>query len=282
MPRSIKIGLVERNRASGELALSTQARLLDVSRSSLYYRKVSVSPQEVELKHKIDEIFTAHPYYGSRRITQQLRRDGLFVNRKAIQGHMREMGLEAIAPGPNLSKRNLAHRVFPYLLRGVEAAHCNHVFGIDITYIRLKKSWMYLVAVLDWYSRYVVSWELDQTLEIEFVLAAVNRALKQAVPVIFNSDQGSHFTSPQYTEIVLASGAKVSMDGKGRALDNIFTERLWRTIKYEDVFIQDYTTPKEVRLGLGKYLQFYNEGRLHQSLDYRTPAEVYFEIRAAH
>ena len=170
LPRSIKIGLVERDRASGELALSTQARLLDVSRSSLYYRKVSVSQQEVELKHKIDEIFTAHPYYGSRRITQQLRRDGLFVNRKAIQGHMRQMGLEAIAPGPNLSKRNLAHRVFPYLLRGVEAAHCNHIFGIDITYIRLKKSWMYLVAVLDWYSRYVVSWELvESSIESELI-----------------------------------------------------------------------------------------------------------------
>ena len=168
------MGLVERNRERGELPLSTQAVLLDVSRSSLYYRKVAVSQAEVELKHKIDEIFTAHPYYGSRRkITQQLRRGGLLVNRKAVQGHMREMGLEAIYPGPNLSKRNLAHRVFPYLLRGVEAAHCNHIFGIDITYIRLKKSWMYLVAVLDWYSRYVISWELDQTLEIEFVLAAV-------------------------------------------------------------------------------------------------------------
>ncbi len=279
LPRPLRVGLVER--ANSSLALATQAQLLDLSRSSLYYRPAAPSEQEIELKHRIDAIFTDQPYYGSRKITWQLRREGRRVNRKAIQRHMREMGLEAIAPGPNLSRRNHQHRIYPYLLRGVEAAYSNHIFGIDITYIRLQKGWMYLVAVLDWYSRYVVSWELDQTLEIEFVLAAVERALKVAVPAIFNSDQGSHFTSPQYTGLVLASGARVSMDGKGRALDNIFTERLWRTIKYENVFLQDYSSPKEARQGLSQYLQFYNEGRIHQALDYRTPAEVYFEISPA-
>ncbi len=187
------------------------------------------------------------------------------------------MGLEAIYPGPNLSKRNLAHKIFPYLLRGVAASYPNHVWGLDITYIRLKKSWLYLVAVLDWYSRYVISWELSSTLEQPFVTAAVTRALQTVHPVIFNSDQGSHFTSPQYTELVLSAGSKISMDGRGRALDNIFTERLWQTIKYENVFLADYKTEDEARQGLSEYLDFYDNKRPHQSLSYRTSAQLYFE-----
>jgi putative transposase len=241
----------------------------------LYYTPVAPPPEEVALKHRIDEIYTERPYYGVRRITAQLRREGMMVNHKAVARHMREMGLAALCPGPNLSKRAHQAAIYPYLLRDVRAERPNHVWGIDITYVRLRGGWMYLVAVLDWFSRYVLSWELDQSLAQSFVMAAVRHALAQATPLIWNSDQGSHFTSPQYTSVLLAAGVQISMDGRGRALDNIFTERLWRTVKWEEVYLQDYTTPREARLGLTRYLQFYNHERLHQALGYRTPAEVY-------
>ena len=198
------------------------------------------------------------------------------INRKTVQRYMREMGISGICPGPNLSKRNLQHKIYPYLLRNVTSSYPNHIWGIDITYIRLVGGWMYLVAVLDWYLRYVVSWELDQTLEMPFVLKAVERALTQASPTIWNSDQGSHFTSPQYIERLSAANVQISMDGKGRALDNIFTERLWRTIKYEEVYLYDYASPKEARSGLTRYMDFYNLERPHQALKYRTPAEMYY------
>jgi putative transposase len=259
-----------------ELPLNVQADLLSLSRSGLYYQPVSPSAEEVALKHRIDEIYTAWPFYGSRRITAQLRRDGRTINRKAVQRHMHEMGIAGICPGPNLSKRNLEHRVYPYLLRQLSAAYPNHVWGIDITYIRLQHGWLYLVAVLDWFSRYVVSWQLDETLDIDFVLVAVDQALVHHKPVIWNSDQGSHFTSLQYTQRLLAAEVQISMDGKGRALDNIFTERLWRTVKYEEVYLHDYQTPKQARTGLITYFDFYNFRRPHQALDYLTPAEVFF------
>jgi putative transposase len=256
--------------------LSVQADLLSLSRSSLYYQPVPPSTEEVALKHRIDELYTAYPFYGSRRITAQLRREGQVINRKAVQRHMRQMGIMGICPGPNLSRRNQEHRVYPYLLRQVTAAAPNHVWGIDITYIRLVKGWLYLVAVLDWFSRYVVSWQLDETLDIDFVLMAVDCALAQYQPVIWNSDQGSHFTSPQYIQRLLAANVQISMDGKGRALDNIFTERLWRTVKYEEVYLHDYQTPKQARIGLTDYFDFYNYRRPHQALSYSTPAEVFF------
>ena len=233
------------------------------------------SPAEIALKHRIDATYTAHPYYGSRRITVELRRDGLQVNRKGVQRHMREMGLVGVCPGPNLSKRALQHQVYPYLLGSIRAAYPNHIWGIDVTYVRLRAGWMYLVAILDWFSRYVVEWELDQTLEIGFVLTAVDRALDRVAPVIWNSDQGSHFTSPQYLARLQARDVQISMDGKGRALDNVFTERLWRTVKYENVYLADYASPKAAREGLAQYLAFYNGERPHQALGYRTPAEVY-------
>lgn len=233
------------------------------------------------LTHRIDELYTAYPFYGSRRIAAQLRREGREANRKAVQRHMREMGIAGIAPGPNASRRTPAHPVYPYLLGSVASAYPDHVWGIDITYIRLQGGWMYLVAVLDWYSRYVVAWELDQTLELPFVLRAARRALAGAAPAIWNSDQGSHFTSPQYTEILQQARVRISMDGKGRALDNIFTERLWRTVKYEEVYLHSYTSPREARQGLTRYLDFYNHGRLHQALAYRTPAEVYHDPHPA-
>lgn len=230
---------------------------------------------EIALKHRIDEIYTQYPFYGSRRIREQLCRDGWQINRKAVQRHMREMRLEAIYPGRNLSKRRQQDQIYPYLLSGLAITRPNQVWGIDITYVRLHQGWMYLVAILDWYARYVVSWELDQTLEMPFVLTAVEQALASASPVILNSDQGSHFTSPQYTTLLKAHAVQISMDGKGRALDNIFTERLWRTVKYENIYLQDYQSPREARQGIKDYLTYYNQQRPHQSLGYQTPAEVY-------
>ncbi len=235
-----------------------------------------ISAEELALKHAIDEIYTAHPYYGSRRITEHLHKyQKMMVARETVQRHMREMGIAGICPGPNLSKRNAEHKIYPYLLRHVTAGYANHVWGIDITYIRLRGGWLYLVAVLDWYSRYVISWELDQTLEMPFMLAAVQQALSPARPVIWNSDQGSHFTSPQYTQLLLDAGVQISMDGRGRALDNVFTERLWRTIKYEEVYLKEYVSPRDARRSLAEYLDFYNYRRLHQALDYQTPAGLY-------
>ncbi len=256
--------------------MRVQVELLSVNRSTVYYHPQPPSAAEVQLKHRIDEIYTQCPFYGSRKITEQLQLDGVEVNRKAVQRHMREMGIAGICPGPNLSKRTQKEGIFPYLLRHTTSQYPNHVWGLDITYIRLKASWMYLVAVLDWYSRYVISWELDQTLELPFVLVALERALAQATPTICNSDQGSHFTSPQYRQLLQAAGVQISMDGKGRALDNIFTERLWRTVKYEEVYLHDYGSPKEARQQLRDYFQFYNHRRLHQALDYRVPATMYF------
>ena len=266
--------LVERE--NRELPLILQAELLSLSRSSLYYRGAAPSLEEVKVKHRIDEIYTQYPFYGSRRMCVQLQREGWLINRKAVQRQMREMGIEGIAPGPNLSRRNLEHRIYPYLLRGLKINRPNQVWGIDITYIRLAAGWLYLVGVIDWYSRYLLSWELDAGLEMPFVIRAVESALAQAKPEIWNSDQGSHFTSEVYLDLLRQAEVQISMDGKGRALDNIITERLWRTIKYEEVYLHDYANPKEARERLRSYLRFYNHERPHQSLDYRTPAELYF------
>lgn len=258
------------------LTVREQANLLTLSRRSVYYRSTAPTTEEVTIKHAIDTIYTDQPSYGSRRIAVILERDHqLIVNRKAVQRHMREMGIAGISPGPNLSRRNPEHQVYPYLLRNLVAARPNHVWSIDITYIRLVSGWMYLVAVLDLYARYVVSWALDDTLEQPFVLDAVNRALSVATPQIWNSDQGSHFTSPQYTHLLAAAGVQISMDGKGRALDNIFIERLWRSVKYEHVYLNEYGSPREARIGLRQYLTHYNERRPHSSLAYQTPEVVY-------
>jgi putative transposase len=234
------------------------------------------SAEEIALKHRIDELYTLRPYYGSRRITATLCREGWQLNRKAVQRHMREMGIAGISPGPNLSKRRSDHKVYPYLLRGLAITEPNQVWGIDITYVRLARGWLYLVVVLDWFSRYVVSWQLDDSLELGFVLSTVAQAFTQAKPAILNSDQGSQFTSPSYLELLHSADVRVSMDGKGRASDNVFTERLWRSLKYEEVYLHDYQSPREARIGISRYLDFYNHERLHQSLGYQTPAEVYF------
>lgn len=259
------------------LSIRAQAALLDLPRNRFYYQPVSPSAQELAIKRRIDEIYTAHPFYGIRRISAQLRAEGLLINHKAVARHMREMGLAGIAPGPNTSRsgRRAVDSKYPYLLRGMVAAHPNHVWGVDITYIRLSESWLYLVAVLDWYSRYVVSWELSASLSQPFVMAAARAALQTARPLIWNSDQGSQFTSPRYTGLLTAAGVQISMDGRGRFVDNIFTERLWRTIKYEEVYLHEYTCSRDAQRGLSGYLDFYNHQRLHQALGYRTPADIY-------
>ena len=274
MSKQERLGLVERE--NKPLPLATQADLLGLSRSSLYYKSRGPSEREISIKHQIDEVYTRYPFYGARRIQQQLKRDDIIVGENTVAKYMRQMGISAIYPGPNLSKRHQTAQVYPYLLRNLTPSYPNHVWGTDITYIRLQKGWMYLVAILDWYSRYVVSWQLSDSLEMPFVLATVDRALAQATPTIINSDQGSHFTSPQFIDRFLATGTQISMDGKGRAIDNILTERLWRSVKYEEVYLNDYVTPRQARQRLAAYWHFYNHQRLHQSLAYATPAEVYF------
>ena len=253
-----------------EIPITKQAELLNINRSSLYYRKIIVSKKELDLRRQIDELYTKHPYYGSRRIATVLN-----VNRKVVQRLMQEMGIQGICPGPNLSRRNHKQSVHPYLLNNVTVSDPNHIWAIDITYIRLNHSWMYLVAIIDLYSRYIISWELSQTLEIDFVLSCVKQALKQGIPVIMNSDQGSHFTSPKYIELLKAANVQISMDGKGRATDNIFIERFWRSLKWENIYLKDYQTPREARIGITEYLQYYNNERPHQSLDYRIPSKLY-------
>lgn len=275
MSRDERRALVDRN--DPDLSVVKQAELLSLNRSGLYYRPVPPSPEEIAIKNRIDEWYTNYPFYGSRRITQLLNQEGVIINRKAVQRHMREMGIQGIHPGPNLSKKRRNESVYPYLLRNLAVTHPNHVWGIDITYIRLKRGWMYLAAVIDWYSRCVISWSLEQTLEIELVTETVKNALEQATPEIMNSDQGSHFTSPHYLNLLKEKAVKISMDGKHRALDNIITERLWRSIKYEEVYLKAYETPKEARKGISNYVHFYNHERPHQSLGYQTPVSVYHE-----
>jgi putative transposase len=257
-----------------ELSLKVQAELLGISYASLFYQPVPPSVRELAIKRRIDEIYTAYPFYGSRKIAVTLRPE-FGVSRPTVQAYMREMGIFALVPGPNTSKPAPQHPIYPYLLRNVTAQHPNHIWGIDITYIRLAQGWLYLTAVLDWYSRYVISWTLSQTLEMDFVLTAVDNALLQAKPKIWNSDQGSHFTSPKYLERLEGEEIQISMDGRGRAHDNIFTERLWRTLKYEEVYLHEYANPKEAYHQLVHYFRFYNFERPHQALEYLTPAQVY-------
>lgn len=263
-----------------ELSISQQAELLGLNRTGLYYQPVGPSEKELVTKRRIDEIYTEHPFYGSRRITVVLSKE-MIISRPTVQRYMREMGIAGISPGPNLSRQAAAHKRYPYLLRGLEITRPNQVWGIDITYIRLLRGWMYLVAVIDWFSRYVVSWELDQTLELPFVLQAVDTALANATPTIWNSDQGSHFTSDAYLERLQQANVQISMDGKGRAIDNIFTERLWRSVKYEEVYLNEYDSPREARQRLVAYFAFYNYERPHQALGYRPPADLYFQAPEA-
>lgn len=253
------------------LPIERQAKLLGVSRSAFYYQPKPIDPETLMLMNRIDELYTKRPYFGSRRIA-----DTLGVNRKRIQRLMREMGIEAIYPKPNLSKNNMFHPTYPYLLKGVTASYPNHIWGTDITYIRMRYGFLYLVAFLDWFSRMVLSWKLSTTLETEFVLEAAEEALTNyGKPDIENSDQGIQYTSKQYTDIWEAQDVQISMDSRGRAMDNIFTERFWRSLKYEEVYLKSYDSVFEAKEGIGSYIQFYNYERRHQSLNRKTPAEIY-------
>lgn len=251
--------------------------MLGLNRSSLYYQPAGETAENLRLMRLIDERYTACPFYGSRRLTAWLLRRGEAVNRKRVQRLMRQMGLEAIYPKPRLSMARRGHRIYPYLLRGVSIERPDHVWSTDITYLPMKAGFMYLAAIVDWYSRYVLTWRLSNTLDGSFCLDMLEEALGRGQPAVFNTDQGVQFTSEAWTGRLLSAGVAVSMDGRGRCLDNVFVERLWRTVKYEDVYLKGYETVPELEAGLGQYFLFYNEERLHQSLDYRTPESVYGE-----
>jgi putative transposase len=260
-----------------QLSVRRQCALLGLSRSSLYYRPQAESPDNVRLMRLLDAQYTATPFYGVRRMTAWLRSQGYAVNHKRVARLMQQMGIAAIYAKPKLSQASAGHTIYPYLLRGVKIARVNHVWSTDITYIRLYQGFLYLVAVMDWFSRYVLSWALSVTLDGQFCREALLQALRHgARPEIFNTDQGGQFTSSGYTSLLKQEGIQISMDGRGRALDNVFVERLWRTVKYEEVYLKDYTTAREARQGLGEYFTFYNHQRLHQALGYQTPAAVYY------
>lgn len=262
--------------AGANISLTRQAQLLDISRSSIYY-KANVSESDLLAMRAIDIEFTKSPFYGSRRMRAVLARDHhITLCREHIRRLMRLMGLEALYPKQNTSKSDHLHRVYPYLLTNLTATYPNHIWGTDITYIRLAHGFCYLVAIIDWYSRYVVHWELSPTMEIPFCLNNITRALQTAVPTIHNSDQGSHFTSPQYIDILKEKNVSISMDGRGRCMDNIFTERLWRSAKYECVYLHEFATIAEAENALSNYFTFYNTDRPHQALNYKTPESLYF------
>lgn len=261
------------------MPLATQAALLGISRRSIYYQPVPVHPEDLILTQRIDEIYTDMPYYGVARMTKQLQQDQYAVGEKRVRRLMRQMGLEAIYPKPNLSKNAYQHPVYPYLLRNIVAGYPNHIWGTDITYIRMRQGFLYLVAFLDWYSRYVLSWRLSTMLTTDFVLAAAHDALTVGTPEITNSDQGVQFTSQEYLTIWNLGTTQISMDGRGRAMDNIFTERLWRSVKYEEVYLNNYDSVLDAKDGIARYFHTYNTRRLHQALNYRTPETVYFERR---
>jgi putative transposase len=256
--------------------LANQCYLLGLNRSSYYLEEASETACNLELMNLIDQEHTAHPFYGSRRMVAWLCMKGYGVNRKRVQRLMQVMGIEAIYPKRNLSRSNSEHKKYPYLLRDVEAAFPNHVWSTDITYIRLLGGFAYCTAVIDWYSRYVIAWKVSNTIDTNFCLEVLEESLEIGKPEIFNTDQGVQYTSVVFTGMLEKAGIKISMDGRGRALDNIFIERLWRSLKYEDIYIKGYGSMKEVRDGLKGYFQFYNDERPHQSLNYHYPKDIYF------
>lgn len=268
-----KKGLVD---SGGEsLSIRRQCELLGLNRSNLYYEPRPVPQEQLVLMRRIDEIFTEYPFYGSRRITVSLKNEGCLIGRERVRRLMGQMGMIAIYPKPNLSRKHPEHKIYPYLLSGVEIEGPIQVWSADITYIGIRRGFFYLVAIIDWFSRYVLSWRLSNSLEAAFCIEALEEALEKERPVIFNTDQGSQFTSNDFTGFLLDKGIKVSMDGRGRVFDNIFVERLWRSVKYEEVYLKDYQTGWEAKEGLKNYFYFYNHKRPHQSLGYKTPHEVH-------
>jgi putative transposase len=263
------------------VSVRRQCELLRVSRSGLYYEPAPTSAEELALMRRIDELHLAHPFYGSRKVSVALRGEGLDINRKHVQRLMRLMGIEAMVPKPNTSEPHPEHPVYPYLLRGLTISRPDQVWATDITYVPMKSGFVYLVAIMDWYSRRVLSWRLSNTLDSSFCVEALEEALSEfGNPEIFNTDQGSQFTADVFTKVLRDRGIAISMDGKGRCLDNVFVERLWRSLKYEEVYLHVYDTVPEARAGIGRYLTFYNGVRPHQSLGYQTPDAFYRSLRA--
>ena len=256
------------------LSLRRQCELLGLARGSWYYEPAGETKQNLKLMRRIDELYLQRPYFGSRRMADELN-----VNRKRVQRLMRLMGLEAIYPKPRTTLRNADHKIYPYLLRNLEITRPNQVWSTDITYIPMQSGFLYLTAVLDWYSRYVLSWRLSNSLDSTFCIEALEEALAGGEPEIFNTDQGVQFTSVAFTSCLASRGVAISMDGRGRALDNVFIERLWRTVKYEEVYLKDYEDAWQAETSLREYFEFYCHGRRHQALEKRTPAEVYGACR---
>lgn len=280
MSQDVRLEWVEPDYA--KLPLARQCELAGVSRATVYRRltaaelQVCVADDDLRLRALIDEEYTNRPFYGSRRMVVFLRASGHVVNRKRVQRLMREMGLAGMAPGPTTSKPHPQHKVYPYLLRGVAVTRPNQVWSTDVTYIRLAKGFAYLVAIIDWYSRCVLSWRISNSMDASFCVDCLEEALREhGRPAVFNSDQGSQFTSKAFTDVLKREDVSISMDGRGRALDNIFVERLWRSVKHEDVYLKGYASMGELTVGLAQYFAFYNGERPHQSLGYKAPVEVY-------
>jgi putative transposase len=269
-----------------EISIARQCELIQLSRAS-YYRAVDLglvveTPENMELMRLIDEEYTKHPFYGSRQLRNYLRRQGHPVNRKQIQRLMRLMGIMSVAPKPNTRKKGKAHKIYPYLLKNLLIDKPNQVFCTDITYLRMHSGFVYLVAVMDWYSRKVLSWEVSNTMDDSFCVSALESAIRlYGIPDMFNTDQGAQFTGKAFIKVLLDNEIQISMDGKGRWVDNVLIERLWRTVKYEDVYIKDYSTGVALRSGLRDYFQFYNDERPHDSLNKCTPSEFYNGVKGA-
>lgn len=275
MDLAVKKGLIDMNHT--QLSIKQQCELLSLNRSSYYKRSIGITPDDQKILNRMDEIFTEHPYYGNRRMMNVLRTQGIMIGRKRVRRCYQILGIEAIYPKMNLSKRNKAHKVYPYLLRDLEITKPNHVWSMDITYIRLKQGFVYLCAVIDWYSRYVLSWRLSITLQSDFCIEALQEAIVMCgEPEIFNTDQGVQFTSNNFIQVLKDHGIAISMDGKGRALDNVFIERFWRSLKQEKIYRLDLISVKEARDAIKEYMEFYNNHRLHQSLGYETPRSAHF------
>lgn len=277
MPKSDRQTFIKPNYA--DIPISRQCELLGLSRGGYYYKPKPESEKNILLMRRIDEIYTKFPYYGAPKITAQLNRESYGINHKRIERLMGVMGIQAIFPKRNLSKNSKNHAKYPYLLNKIDINRPNHVWGTDITYVRANGKWFYLVAILDWHSRYVISWKLSHSMETGFCIACLKEALKIALPEIHNSDQGSQFTAEEYLAILkVHESIRISMDGKGRCFDNIFTERLWRTVKYEEVYLKEYNSFADVNRSLAEYFHAYNYERIHEHLNYSTPAEIYFGI----
>lgn len=271
---------MERRRAAVDrrhpsLSVVCQCKLLDISRSGLYYQPVEVSQEDLTLMKLIDRGYLATPFYGARRIAAWLKNQGYRVNRKHVRRLMQVMGLKAIYRRPRTSKPAPGNKIYPYLLNGMKVTQPNQVWAADITYIPMARGFLYLAAIIDWYSRYVLAWRLSNTLDDGFCIEALEEALPKGIPEIFNTDQGAQFTSEAFTGLLERHGVRISMDGKGRYSDNLFIERLWRTVKYEEVYLKAYQDGRDARIGIGDYFRFYNAERPHQALGYRTPAEVF-------